>query len=226
MLRIRDVYPGSRILIFTHPRSRIQKQEQKRGVKKNFCHTFIGSHKFHKFVSCFSFEVLKKKIWANFQRIIELCTQKIVSKFSKIWGWDPGSEKNLFRIPDPGVKKAPNPGSGSATLYFFMYESVLQIRDISVRIRIESGSADPYHIPLTYGFGSGSGSCFFVTDWQEAKIKYFAFYFLKVHLHQFSLFIDKKSRFLLLFLVFCLLMEGSGSIQNNDGSGSISLVKF
>jgi hypothetical protein len=25
-------------------------------------------------------------------------------------------QKNLFRIPDPGVKKAPDPGSGSATL--------------------------------------------------------------------------------------------------------------
>jgi 1,4-alpha-glucan branching enzyme len=25
-------------------------------------------------------------------------------------------EKNLFRIPDPEVKKAPDPGSGSATL--------------------------------------------------------------------------------------------------------------
>ena len=31
---------------------------------------------------------------------------------------DPGSGKNLFRIPDPGVKKhpIPDPGSGSATL--------------------------------------------------------------------------------------------------------------
>ncbi len=28
---------------------------------------------------------------------------------------DPES-RNLFRIPDPGVKKAPDPGSGSATL--------------------------------------------------------------------------------------------------------------
>jgi hypothetical protein len=35
VLRIRDVYPGSRILIFTHPGSQIQKQQQKRGVKKN-----------------------------------------------------------------------------------------------------------------------------------------------------------------------------------------------
>jgi hypothetical protein len=26
-------------------------------------------------------------------------------------GWDPGYGKNLFRIPDPGVKKAPDPGS-------------------------------------------------------------------------------------------------------------------
>ncbi len=29
---------------------------------------------------------------------------------------EPGSGKNLFRIPDPGVKKALDPGSGSATL--------------------------------------------------------------------------------------------------------------
>jgi hypothetical protein len=29
---------------------------------------------------------------------------------------DPGSGKNLFRIPDPGVKNAPDPGSRSATL--------------------------------------------------------------------------------------------------------------
>ncbi len=32
VLRIRDVYPGSRIRIFTHPGSRIQNQQQKRGV--------------------------------------------------------------------------------------------------------------------------------------------------------------------------------------------------
>jgi hypothetical protein len=60
--------------------------------------------------------VLKKKIGANFQRNIELFTKKIVKKLLKIWSWDPGSEirdpgsgKNLFWIPDPGVKKAPDP---------------------------------------------------------------------------------------------------------------------
>jgi hypothetical protein len=36
VLRIRDVYPGSRILIFTHPGSRIQKPQLKGGVKKIF----------------------------------------------------------------------------------------------------------------------------------------------------------------------------------------------
>jgi hypothetical protein len=55
---------------------------------------------------------------ANFQRIIELFTKKIVTILSKILVWDPGSGiqdpgfgKNLFRIPDPGVKKAPDLGS-------------------------------------------------------------------------------------------------------------------
>jgi hypothetical protein len=72
--------------------------------------------------------MLKKKIWANFQRIIELFTKKIVTKLSKIWVWDPGSEirypgsgKNLFRIRDPGSRGQKGtgfriPGSGSATL--------------------------------------------------------------------------------------------------------------
>jgi hypothetical protein len=56
----------------------------------------------------------KEKIWASsFQRSIELFTQKFVTKLSKIFVWDPGSGKNLFRIPDPGpgVKKAPDPES-------------------------------------------------------------------------------------------------------------------
>jgi hypothetical protein len=53
--------------------------------------------------------VLNKKIWANFQRIIELFTQKIVIKLSKIW--DPektysgsriqGSKRHQIPDPDP-----------------------------------------------------------------------------------------------------------------------------
>ena len=48
-----------------------------------------------------------KKLLKNYR----LFTQKIVKKLSKIWVWDPGSGKNQFWIPDPGVKKAPDPGS-------------------------------------------------------------------------------------------------------------------
>jgi hypothetical protein len=52
--------------------------------------------------------MLNKKIWASFQRIIELFTKKFGTQLKKIWGWDPGSEirdpeKNLFdsdRNPD------------------------------------------------------------------------------------------------------------------------------
>jgi hypothetical protein len=74
--------------------------------------------------------VLKKKIWANFQRIIELFTQKIVTKLSKIWLWDPGSGKNLFRIPDPGVKKAPDPGIRIRnTDYFYKIVSNFGVKD-------------------------------------------------------------------------------------------------
>ncbi len=100
--------PGSRIL---DPGSKNSNKRER--WKKISCHTFLCGHKFHKIVNYFSFEVLKKKIWANFQRIIELFTQKIVKKLLKIWSWDPGSGKNPFRIPDPGVKKHPIPDPGS-----------------------------------------------------------------------------------------------------------------
>ncbi len=113
--------PGSRILIFTPPGSRIpdpgSKNSHKRERwKKICCQNFFCSHKFHKIPNYFSFEVLKKKIWVNFQRIIELFTQKIVNKLSKIWDWDPGSEIRDQEKPlqDPGSRG--HKGTGSATL--------------------------------------------------------------------------------------------------------------
>ncbi len=110
--RIRDVYPGSRILIFTHPGSRISDPGSKNSNKRDrwqkiSCNYFLCSHKFHKIDYFFCFEVLKKKIWAKFQRILELFTKKIVKKLLKIWSWDPGSGIGFFqgskrhRIPDP-----------------------------------------------------------------------------------------------------------------------------
>jgi hypothetical protein len=53
--------------------------------------------------------MLKKIILANFQRIIELFTQKIVNKLSKIWVGDPGSGKKP--IPDPGSRGQKGTGS-------------------------------------------------------------------------------------------------------------------
>ncbi len=65
----------------------------------------FSSHRFHKIVNYFIFELLKNKIWASFQRIRELFIQKIVNKLSKIWVWDPGSSKNQSRNPDQGSKR-------------------------------------------------------------------------------------------------------------------------
>ncbi len=58
------------------------------------------------------------KIGANFQRIIDFFTRKIVMEISKICVWDPGSEIQKektysgSRIPDSGVKihRIPDPG--------------------------------------------------------------------------------------------------------------------
>ncbi len=125
MWRIRDVYPRSRILIFAHPGSRIQKQQQKTGVKKFFfCQTIFCSHKFHKTEYYLIFDKLKKKIWPNFPRIIEVFTQKIVTKPSKIRVWDPRSGIRKKPIPDPGSRG--QKGTGSR----------IRIRNNAFRIRI------------------------------------------------------------------------------------------
>jgi hypothetical protein len=84
---------------------------KREGLKQICCHTFLCSHKSHKIKHYSSFEVLKKKIWANFQRIIELFIKKTVTKLSKIWVWDLGSGKNRFRNPDPGSRGQKGTGS-------------------------------------------------------------------------------------------------------------------
>jgi hypothetical protein len=78
----------------------------------------FGSHKFHKIENNFIFGMLKKKMWANFQRNIELFTQKYVTKLSKDGSGirDPRKNSSGSRIRVPGVKKAPDPGPESATL--------------------------------------------------------------------------------------------------------------
>jgi hypothetical protein len=60
--------------------------------------------------------MLEKKIWANFQRIKELFIKKIVKKLLKVKNMvlgsgirDPGSGKNLFRIPESKRHRIPDP---------------------------------------------------------------------------------------------------------------------
>jgi hypothetical protein len=45
---------------------------------------------------------------------------------------DTGSRKNLFRIPDPGDKKAPDTGSGSATLLCTVWYCSVNLRTIRI----------------------------------------------------------------------------------------------
>jgi hypothetical protein len=106
-----DFYP-SRI---PNPGFRIQKQQQKRGVKKICYHTFLCVHKFHKIENHFSFESVKEKNLGQFSKNYRTFYPKIVTKLSKM-GFgirDPRSGIREKPIPDPGVKKAPDPGSGS-----------------------------------------------------------------------------------------------------------------
>ncbi len=56
---------------------------------------------------------------------------------------DPGSGKNLFRIPDPGVKKAPDPGS-----------AILE-RTITSELALRDGYALIFGLLWEVGHGSG-----------------------------------------------------------------------
>ncbi len=85
VLRIRDLYPWSRILIFTHSGSRISdpgsKNSNKReGWKKFVVKPFFVAINFTKLNIILFFKCWRKKVWASFQRIIELFTQKFVTK--------------------------------------------------------------------------------------------------------------------------------------------------
>jgi hypothetical protein len=121
VLRIRDVYPGSRILIYTHPGSRIpdlgsripdpKTGRKERGEKKNFVkHFFLATN----FTKCKIIQFLncsRKKFVPNFKELWNFLPKKLSLSSQKYeFGIrDPGSGINLFRIPDPGVKKDPIP---------------------------------------------------------------------------------------------------------------------
>jgi hypothetical protein len=84
-----------------------------RGEKKFVVIPFFGAINFTK-LNYLIFEMLKKKNWANFQRIIELFTQKIVTKLSKIWVLgsgirDPEKTYSVSRIQGSKRHRIPDP---------------------------------------------------------------------------------------------------------------------
>ncbi len=99
VLRIRDVFPGSQ---FPDPGSWFlpipgSKNSSKReGWKKIYCHTCFCSH-----LTIFYFWNAEEK---NLGQFSKLFTQKIVTKLSKIWVWDPRSGIRKKPIPDPGIQ--------------------------------------------------------------------------------------------------------------------------
>jgi hypothetical protein len=82
---------------------------KERGEKKFSCHPFFYSNNFNKVVNYFMFEMLKKKFGPIFKELFNLLLKKTFTKLSKIWLWDPGSGKNLFRIPGSKRHRIPDP---------------------------------------------------------------------------------------------------------------------
>jgi hypothetical protein len=96
VLRIRDVYPGS--WFFTYPASqisdlgsRIQKQQQKRGVKKNLLSHFFVVTNFTK-SNIILFWNAEEKTLGRFSKNFWKYYPKSFTMLSNVWIWDPESE--------------------------------------------------------------------------------------------------------------------------------------
>ncbi len=125
VLRIRDVYPGSRILIFTHPGSRISdpgsKNSSKReGWKNFFVKPFFVATNFATLNIILFLICWRKKFGPIFQELFKFLPKKLSPSPQK-YGFgirDPRAGIRKKPIPDPGSRgqKGSDPGSGSATL--------------------------------------------------------------------------------------------------------------
>ncbi len=104
VLRIRDVYPGSWFLPIPDPGSK--NSNKREGWKKFVVITFYVATNFTKLHIILVWMCWRKKCGPIFKELKNFLPKKL-SKNSQNYG---------FGIPDPGVKKAPDPGSGSATL--------------------------------------------------------------------------------------------------------------
>jgi hypothetical protein len=125
VLRIRDGYPRSRILIvfIPDPGSRIpdpgSNNSTKRGGGRQKIFTIVCSHRYHTIVNNFIFEPVKKIFLDKTLRIIVpyFLPKNFFIKLSDIWVWDPGSATR-----DPGSK-----GTASRirkTAYAVLYRTI------------------------------------------------------------------------------------------------------
>jgi hypothetical protein len=113
--------PGSLFLPIPDPGSLIPDPKTATKVRgENFFfvkHFFVATNftkcKIILFLNC-----SRKKFGPNFKELWNFIPKKLSLRSQKYeFGIrNPRSGINPFRIPDPGVKKAPDPGSGSATL--------------------------------------------------------------------------------------------------------------
>jgi hypothetical protein len=126
---------GSRIPV---PESK--NRNKREGWKKICRYTFFCSHKFHKIVNYFIFEMVKKKFEPTFKKL-SLSSQKY-----GFGSWDPGSEIRHkektcsgSRIPDSGVQgskrqRIPDPGpvtlhsAASTILHCTVYKSYKKVK--------------------------------------------------------------------------------------------------
>ncbi len=92
-----------------------QIRTKRRGIE-NYWPTFFVAINLQNLNYFTSEKVPQKKIWANWQRISLIFTQKIVTMLSEIWVLKARSGIRNRLIPDPGVKRASDPESGTATL--------------------------------------------------------------------------------------------------------------
>jgi hypothetical protein len=120
--------PGSWILPIPDPGSQIPDPKtatKDRGGKKFFVKPFFVATNFTKLNIILFLICWRKKFGPIFHELLKFLPKKLSPSPQK-YGLgirDPGSGKNLFRIPDPGSRGQKGTGSGSATLPVNQQES-------------------------------------------------------------------------------------------------------
>jgi hypothetical protein len=101
--------PGCRITDSTKIKNRRE--------KKLVSLAFFCSHKYHKLIIILFLNRYGQKKFEQLTKDLSIFYPRFFSKLSETWVVDPISGKYLYWIldPDPGVTKAPDPGSGSIT---------------------------------------------------------------------------------------------------------------